>query len=190
LEGYSATAIVQADDRSGGLTQTEVADISSTSPIAGETLYGQFTARAQAGFLGPNDEVIPSSYPVSVAIIRAGATKPSLILADVNTAAGRPVKSLKPGTYDAIWAWHDFTGDSRTIVTSFVEEPANGSASSGSDAAKQSVKSRNVDSQRAGSAVVPRQSGSGNDVTFTINLRLALPQLGRADATLTALALG
>jgi hypothetical protein len=181
-EGFSATAIAQADDRSGGLTQTEVADISSTSPLAGETLYGPFTARAQAGFLGPNDEVIPSRYPISVSIIRAGATKPSIILGDVNTAAGRPVKSLKPGTYQAIWTWHDFTGDSRTIVTDFVEEPANGSASSGSAAADQTVKSQTVDG--------PRQSGVGNAVGFTINLRLALPELGRSDATRTALGLG
>jgi hypothetical protein len=180
--GFSATAIAQADDLSGGLTQTEVADISSTSPLAGETLYGRFTARAQAAFLGPNDEVIPSPYPVSVAIIRAGATKPSVILVDVNTAAGTPIKSLKPGSYDAIWTWHDFNGDARTVVTDFVEEPANGSAGSGSAPAKQSVKSQKVDG--------PRQSGVRNPVSFTINLRLALPELGRSDATPTPLALG
>ena len=47
-----------------------------------------------------------------------------LRLDDVNTASGTPIKSLKPGTYDAFWTWHDFTGDARTIATSFVEEPA------------------------------------------------------------------
>jgi hypothetical protein len=62
-EGLSDTAIVQADDRSGGLTETEVADISSTSPIDGETLYGRFTARAQATFLGPHDASSRADIP-------------------------------------------------------------------------------------------------------------------------------
>ena len=130
-EGLSDAAISQADDRSGGLTETEVADISSTSPNDGETIYGRFTARAQAGFLGPDDEVIPSAYPISLTITRANRTKPVIELNNVNTASGTPVKSLKPGTYRAFWTWRDFTGDSRTIATSFVEEPANGSNGSG-----------------------------------------------------------
>jgi hypothetical protein len=158
-KGFSDAAVVQADDRSGGYTQTEAADISTTSPIDGETLYGPFTARAQAAFLGPNDEVIPSPYPVAVAIIRAHASKPALVLPDVNTAAGTPIRSLKPGTYEAIWTWHDFNGDARTIVTSFVEEPATGSAGSGSASAKP----KEVD-------------------------RLALPDLGRSAPTAVAFA--
>jgi hypothetical protein len=135
-EGLSDQAIEQTDDRSGGLTQTEVADIGGTSPIDGETLYGRFTARAQAGFLGSNGQVIPSPFPVALAIVPARGTKPVVELADVNTASGTPIKSLKPGTYDAIWIWHDFTGDSRTIGTSFIEEPANASRGSGTARAK------------------------------------------------------
>ena len=136
-EGLSDRAIAQTDDRSGGLTETEVADIASTSPIDGETLYGRFTARAQAAFVGPNNSVIPSPYPVSLTITRANGTKPVVTVLDVNTASGTPIKSLKPGTYDAIWTWHDFTGDSRTIGTSFVEEPANASQrSSGAPATR------------------------------------------------------
>jgi hypothetical protein len=137
--GLSDTAIVQADDRSGGLTQTEVPDISTTSPIDGETVYGRFIARAQATFLGPHGDVIPSGYPISLTITPANATKPVITSGDVNTASGKPIASLKPGTYDAIWSWGDFNGDSRTIVTSFVEEPANGSKSSGSSPAKRKV---------------------------------------------------
>jgi len=165
LEGFSDAAVVQADDRSGGLTQTEVADISSTSPIDGETVYGRFTARAQASFLGPDDVVIPSVYPIFLAITPANRSKPAITLADVNTASGTPIKHLKPGIYDATWTWHDFNGDLFTMATSFVEEPANGSTDSGSASAKRKV------------ALVrgTRQSGSRNDVSFTISLHLALP---------------
>jgi len=164
-EGFSAEVIAQADDRSGGLTQTEVAGISSTSPLDGETLYGRFTARARAEFLGPNDETIPSGYPISLTVIPAKGTKLAVVLGDVNTASGTPIKSLKPGTYDAIWTWRDYTGDSRTIVTDFVEEPANASAGSTVAPATRSVN---------GGA---RQSSAGNPLSFTVNLRLALPEL-------------
>jgi len=140
-EGLSDAAIVQADDRSGGLTETEVADFASTSPIDGEAVYGRFTARAQAAFLGPHDQIIPSPYPISLIITAANRTKPLITVDDVNTASGRLINSLKPGIYRAIWIWRDFTGDSRTIVTSFVEEPANGSQSSSSAPAKPTVKS-------------------------------------------------
>jgi hypothetical protein len=140
-EGFSDAAIAQADDRSGGLTETEVADISSTSPIDGETLYGRFTARAQASFVGPDDEVIPSGYPISLTVTRANSTEPAIRLNDVNTVSGTPIKTLKPGTYDATWTWQDFTGDSRTIATTFTEEPANGSKGSASAPVKRKVSS-------------------------------------------------
>jgi hypothetical protein len=131
-EGFSARAVEQTDDRSGGLTETEVADIASTSPLDGETLYGQFTARASATFVGPDNSVIANPYPVSLIIARPNAKKPLLTVLDVNTASGKPIKNLKPGTYEAIWIWHDFTGDSRTIRTSFVEEAATASKPAGS----------------------------------------------------------
>ena len=148
-EGFSSTAIAQADDRSGGLTQTEVPDISSTSPIDGEAVYGRFTARAQASFLVYHGQVIPSAYPIGLTITRANGSKPVIRLGDVNTASGTPIKRLKPGTYDAYWTWFDFNGDSRTIATSFIEEPANGSKGSGSAVAK-----GKVDSPLAGSTIV------------------------------------
>ena len=123
-QGLSDTAIAQTDDRSGGLTETEVADFSSTSPNNGETVYGPFTARAQAAFIGPHNQLIPSGYPVALTIASAHGGKTVMRLDNVNTASGKPIKSLKPGTYDAIWTWHDFTGDAHTIATNFVEEPA------------------------------------------------------------------
>jgi hypothetical protein len=146
--GFSDAAVLQADDRSGGFTETEVADISTTSPINGETVYGRFIARAQATFVGLHNETIPSAYPVALAIVRARSSKAAVRINDVNTAAGTPVKSLKPGTYDAIWTWHDFNGDLHTIVTSFVEERAN--ASNGSGKAKAKVAGRLVRSTNVG----------------------------------------
>ena len=138
-EGLSDPAIEQTDDRSGGLTETEVADIAHTSPVDGETLYGRFTARAQAAFLGSDNAIIPSPYPVALTITTANGTKPVGTVSDVNTASGTPIKRLRPGTYQAIWTWHDFTGDSRTIVTSFVEEPAIRSSRAGSAPAKAKI---------------------------------------------------
>jgi hypothetical protein len=203
-EGFSEATIAQTDDRSGGLTETEVADISTTSPIDGETLYGRFTAQAQAAFLGPHDGVIPSGYPISLTIIRANAAKPSIRLSDVNTASGTPVKSLKPGTYDAFWTWSDFNGDSRTIATTFVEEAANGSTSSVSSAPKRTANCRLARSTAAcdvrygrlrrttaaqGLLGGPRQSAPRSGVSFTINLGLAFRELRAFDTTGTALAL-
>jgi hypothetical protein len=193
--GFSDAAIMQADDRSGGLTQTEVADISNTSPIDGETIYGRFTARAQASFLGPDNQEIPSGYPVALTIIRAKATKPAVEVGDVNTASGTPIKSLKPGTYYAIWTWHDFNGDSHTISTSFVEEPASGSKQSVSATA-----ARTVNCPLARSTIVCgmgygllhrngviRGPGSRDQLSFTPNLGLVFPELRRFDAARTAL---
>ncbi len=176
-EGFSNAAVEQADDRSGGLTETEVPDISTTSPIDGETVYGRFTARAQATFLGPNDGVIPSRYPISLAITPAKRAKPAIVLNDVNTASGTPVTRLKPGSYEAIWTWRDFNGDSHTIATSFVEEPANVSAVPVSAPAERTVRC-----SLARSAICD----AGNALGFTDDLRLALPDLVGLDAAHTS----
>jgi hypothetical protein len=203
--GFSDTAIAQADDRSGGLTQTEAAGISTTSPIDGETVYGRFTARAQASFLGPNDEVIPSPYPVSLTITAANHLKPAIELGDVNTASGTPIKRLKPGTYYATWTWSDFNGDSRTIATSFVEEPASGSKNSARVAAKRLdgrslAWSTTAHDARIGRLHRPstvqwllsatRQSGLRNGMGITINLGLLFSEQRRSGATRAAPALG
>ena len=44
--GLPTTTIAQTDERSGGQTMTEVADVADTSPVEGETVYGAFTALA------------------------------------------------------------------------------------------------------------------------------------------------
>jgi hypothetical protein len=120
--GLSTAAIEQTDDRSGGLTQTEVADIENTSPINGETVYGPFTALAQAGFAGPSNSVTSNGDPVSVSITPAGSATPVFTSANVNTAAGAAVSALAPGNYSATWTWGDSNGDSRTQTTRFSEQ--------------------------------------------------------------------
>jgi hypothetical protein len=197
-QGLSATTIAQADDRSGGFTLTEVPDISTTSPIDGETIYGRFTARAQASFLGADGVVIPSAYPVSLTITHAGRTRPAIRLRNVNTASGTPIKRLKPGTYDATWTWRDSNGDAHTIATTFVEEPANGSTGSSSALAERQVNSaldrsaivRDLRHGGLTSGLVPsgpHESGPRNQVSFTRSLGLAFPELRGLDATATAL---
>jgi hypothetical protein len=200
-QGFSATTIAQADDRSGGFTLTEVPDISTTSPIDGETLYGRFTARAQASFLGADGAAIPSAYPISLTITHAGRTSPAIRLRNVNTASGTPIKHLKPGTYEATWTWHDFNGDAHRIATSFIEESGDGSTGSSSALADGHVTSvlerraivRDGRSARFASGPTPHgphESGPRNEVSFTRSLGLALPQLPALDAAVTALATG
>ena len=95
--GLPDAAVAQTDDRSGGLTETEVADISSTSPVDGETVYGRFTARAQAAFVGPHDQLISSPYPIALTITSASGGKPVIALNDVNTASGTPINEPEAG---------------------------------------------------------------------------------------------
>jgi hypothetical protein len=128
--GLSTAAIEQSDDASGGLTQTEVADIEDTSPIDGEIVYGPFTALAPAGFPGPNNSVVPSTDAVSLSITPAGSATPVFAAANVNTTGGVAVTGLAPGNYDATWTWSDSNGDARTMATRFVEEPAGGATGS------------------------------------------------------------
>ena len=124
--GLSTSSIEQTDDASGGVTQTEVADIENTSPLDGETVYGPFRALAQAGLPGPNNSVTPNGFPVSVAITRASDGHQVFSAANVNTAGGSQVSGLDPGAYNAAWTWTDSNGDSRTLTTRFVEEPGSG----------------------------------------------------------------
>ena len=124
--GLPTSSIEQTDDASGGLTQTEVANIENTSPLDGETVYGPFRALAQAGLPGPNNSVTPNGFPVSVTITKASDNHEVFSAANVNTAAGSQVSGLDPGAYDAAWTWTDSNGDSRTLTTRFVEEPGSG----------------------------------------------------------------
>jgi hypothetical protein len=110
--GLPAGSIVQTDERSGGTTQTEVAGLLDTSPIEGETMYGAFTALAEAS---------DGSSPIALTIRRSSRRKAVFRASNVDTRHGVRVKGLKPGTYTATWVVRDSNGDTRTVVTRFIE---------------------------------------------------------------------
>ncbi len=111
--GLPTDDIAQTDDASGDQTVTEVADVADTSPMEGETVYGAFTALAEA-----TDGV----SPIALNITRGGSSVFSN--GNVNTANGVAVPALSPGNYSAIWTVSDPNGDTRTVTTRFIEQPA------------------------------------------------------------------
>ncbi len=123
--GLPTSTLSQTDERSGGATVTEVADITDTSPIEGETMYGKFIALA---------ETTDGKSPVSLKITPSSGGKSVVFRKNVNTPNGSAVSALKPGTYTATWVVSDPNGDTRTVTTRFVEESS--SQSSGSHATR------------------------------------------------------
>ncbi len=124
--GLPSSPIIQTDETSGGATQTEVPDIEDTSPMQGETLYGAFTALAETGLPGPDNTVVPTddSSLVSLSIAHSSGGSPVFQSTNVDTVNGVPVTGLTPGTYTATWTLSDANGDTRTVTTRFVEQPA------------------------------------------------------------------
>jgi hypothetical protein len=124
--GLSASSITQTDEQSGGQTETEVPDVENTSPLQGETVYGSFTALAESGLPGPNNTVIPtdgtSRIALSIAPARGGS--PVFTADNVDTPSGVSVGALAPGAYQARWTLSDANGDTRTVTTRFIEQPA------------------------------------------------------------------
>jgi hypothetical protein len=121
-KGLPATNIEQTDDLSGGLTFTQIPRLRFTSPSDGATLYGPFTALAGAGIATPQHAVISSGAAVAVTITPSSGGPAVFRAANVNTGAGVPVAGLAPGTYRAKWVLSDANGDTRTVLTAFVEE--------------------------------------------------------------------
>lgn len=109
--GLSADALAQSDDLSGGETVTEVADVANTSPLAGETLYGMFTALAEA---------TDGSSQIALTISRGGV--PVFSSSNVDTPDGVAVSGLSPGNYTARWIVTNANGDTRTVTTRFIEQ--------------------------------------------------------------------
>jgi len=110
--GLLVRTIGQTDERSGGTTLTEIADVTSTSPLNGETVVGAFTALARAS----------SGHPtISLAIVPVGGTRVVASAANVDTRGGAKVKALGPGRYTATWTVTDRNGDSRVVKTHFIE---------------------------------------------------------------------
>lgn len=118
--GLPSSTIAQTDEFSAGQTMTEVPLIVSISPRRGENVFGAFTARARAGFLGPNNTIIVNHARIALRITRSGKTVFSA--ANVDTRGGVRVSGLRRGTYTAIWTLIDANGDTRTVVTQFIEE--------------------------------------------------------------------
>lgn len=120
-KGLAVAHIEQTDDRSGGRTVTDVPQLEFTSPTNGATLYGPFVALAGVGTPAPHHAVISSGAVVAVTITRASGGPAVLRAANVNTSGGTPVHALAPGTYRAKWVLTDANGDTRTVLTRFVE---------------------------------------------------------------------
>ena len=128
--GLPSSNIAQTDELSSGVTQTEVPDIEDTSPMEGETMHGGFTALAESGLALPDNEVIPTDVvtKISLAIYTIDGRR-VLRLRNVDTPRGASVPALVPDSYEALWTLTDFNGDTRLIVTRFIE--ARGAAGSG-----------------------------------------------------------
>jgi hypothetical protein len=118
--GLPTSTIAQTDEFSGGQTMTQVPLIVSVTPPRGENVFGTFTARARAGFTGPNNTIILNNANIALKITRSGRTVFSA--RNVNTKSGVRVSGLRPGTYTATWTLTDANGDTRTLVTQFIEE--------------------------------------------------------------------
>jgi hypothetical protein len=118
--GLPTSAIAQTDEFSGGQTMTEVPLIVSTSPLKGENVFGTFTARARAGFPGPNNTITPNHAKIALRITRSGKTVFSA--PNVDTNGGVKVSGLRRGTYTATWTLTDANGDTRTVMTQFIEQ--------------------------------------------------------------------
>ena len=120
-KGLSTSLISQVDDRSGGQTRTQVPRFLGTAPLQNATLYGNFIALAQTGIPGAHGSTIPTHSRVALTITRPGSRRVVFRAANVGTARGARVPELPVGSYQAKWVLRDANGDSRTIVTQFVE---------------------------------------------------------------------
>jgi hypothetical protein len=114
--------IEQSDEFSGGLTRTEVPLISSTAPAQDAILYGSFRALAQSALRGAHGGLYARGAPISLFLGRAGSTRTVFRAANVDRPQGVFVPALPAGVYDARWVLRDANGDTRTLITTFVEE--------------------------------------------------------------------
>ena len=123
--GLPSSPIVQTDELSGGQTQTEVPDLENTTPLNGEIVAGGFPAIGQSGFPGPDNSVTPDRAAGSRSPSpRRAAVAPCSPTPNVNSVNGTSVPALKPGSYNATWVITDLNGDTRTVMTRFVEQSA------------------------------------------------------------------
>jgi hypothetical protein len=112
--GLPVAHIEQTDERSGGLTQTEVARMSAISIPDGAAVNGSFIARARSMLAGRL-----TRDRIALEITRPGRS--AFRTGNVDTTRGVRVRGLAPGAYQATWILTDANGDTRTIVTRFSE---------------------------------------------------------------------
>ena len=120
-KGLSDSAIAQADDLSGGLTETSVPALEGEAPLNDATVYGAFTALAQTGVPTANGGTAPAAASVSLAISPAGSSRVVWHAGNVALPKGVAVRGLAAGVYRATWIVRDANGDTRTAQTTFVE---------------------------------------------------------------------
>lgn len=113
--GLPTADIGQTDELSGGATFTSVGTLANSSPMEAETVYGTFTALAEA------NEGTP---PIALSIAKSEGGPPLFTASNVDTAAGTQVSGLEPATYTATWTISNANGDTRTVTTRFIEQPA------------------------------------------------------------------
>ncbi len=113
--GLPTADIGQTDELSGGATFTSVATLANSSPMEAETMYGTFTALAEAS----------EGKPLVALSIATSEGGPAVFSAsNVDTAAGTQVSGLEPNTYTATWTISSANGDTRTLTTRFMEQAA------------------------------------------------------------------
>ena len=131
--GLPSSPIVQTDELSGGQTQTEVPDLENTTPMNGELVLGSFPAIGQSGLPGPNNSVTSDQTSrISFTVTPAGGGGAVFTTPNVNSVNGTPVPALKPGSYNATWVITDLNGDTRTVMTRFVEQSGSSGDKGGS----------------------------------------------------------
>jgi hypothetical protein len=113
--GLPTAEIGQTDELSGGATFTSVSTLANTSPMEAETMYGTFTALAEASEGTP---------PIALSISKSGGGPVVFGASNVDTTGGASVSALESGTYTATWTIGDPNGDTRTVTTRFIEQPA------------------------------------------------------------------
>ena len=89
-DGLPSDMLVQSDELSGGLTETEVPEIVDTSPIDGESLYGKFTALAESALPLPDNTLLPTNgiSRISLQILTANGATRVFKAGDVATSKG------------------------------------------------------------------------------------------------------
>lgn len=120
--GMPTKLIAQTDDRSGGGTITNVAQLVDISPVEGETLYGKFRAVGQAS---------DGSSPVSLVIFRDGRRRPVFRARNADRARGVTVSGLATGSYTVVWTVRDRNGDTREYISRFSEQRTSAAGGSG-----------------------------------------------------------